>query len=96
MTLRGVDLAEGLEGKVGSMSESLYLRKGMTEGWEMVTVEGEWLTPNKAAKKVGVTSSTVYRWIRKGQLVHYVTPGGTIRIKIEDIVTRVVVEEVEP
>ena len=46
---------------------------------------GEWLTPRKAAKELDVTTSTVYRWIRKGQLTHYVTPGGAIRIKMEDL-----------
>ena len=83
MTLRGVDPAGELEGKVGSMLESLYLRRGLTERW--MTVIGEWLTPKQVSVELGVTPSTVYRWIRKGQLVHYVTPGGAIRIKMEDL-----------
>ena len=45
----------------------------------------EWMTVKEAAKHVGVTSSTVHRWIRKNRLKHYFTPGGTIRICKTDL-----------
>lgn len=65
------------------IEQSLCLRIGGTERW--VTMSCEWLTVKEAAKIVKVTKSTVHRWIRKGNLKYYYTPGGTIRICKEDL-----------
>ncbi len=44
-----------------------------------------WLTPGEAAEKIKVTKSSVYRWLRMGQLKGHVTPGGRVRICEADL-----------
>lgn len=41
-------------------------------------------TATEVAKYCGVTSVTVSRWIRKGKLKAYTTPGGHYRIRERD------------
>lgn len=65
------------------MRQSLFMRLGGTERW--VTMSCEWMTVREAADYLNVTKSTVHRWIRKGNLKYYYTPGGTIRICKEDL-----------
>lgn len=44
-----------------------------------------WLTPGEAAERIKVTKSSVYRWLRMGQLKGHVTPGGQVRICEADL-----------
>ena len=44
----------------------------------------ELLTTSDVAKYCGVTSVTVSRWIRRGKLRAYTTPGGHYRIRKQD------------
>lgn len=46
----------------------------------------EWLTPRQAARKLTVTTASIYRWIRKGELPYSTTPGGRIRICEGDLI----------
>ena len=45
----------------------------------------KWLSPKQVAEELGVTPSSVYRWMRQGTLKYYTTPGGTIRISEDDL-----------
>lgn len=48
------------------------------------------LTPREAAKLLGITAQTIYRWIRTGKLTYTRLPSGLYRIprsEIERILT---------
>ncbi len=45
----------------------------------------QWLTPAEVAKRLQVTKSSVYRWLKNGQLRGYATPGGRVRICEADL-----------
>lgn len=44
-----------------------------------------YIKPREAAKRLGVTRHTIYRWIREGKLRSYATPGDRIMVSEDDI-----------
>ena len=50
----------------------------------MATATDDLLTPRQIADYIGVTDTTVYRWIKNGQLAA-VRIGGTVRVKRTDL-----------
>lgn len=46
----------------------------------MATVTDRLLTPKEAAKVLGVSRCTVYRWLKRGWLTEISLPSGCIRI----------------
>ena len=45
----------------------------------------KWLSVAEVAERLRCNTSTVYRWVKRGLLRSYVTPGGTLRICEGDI-----------
>lgn len=41
--------------------------------------------PSKVAKELGVTTETIYNWIRAGKIRAYRTPTGRLLIEMEDV-----------
>jgi excisionase family DNA binding protein len=46
---------------------------------------GRLLTAREVAELLGVSSETVLRWIRRGDLAAYRLPGGALRFRSEDL-----------
>ena len=61
----------------------------------MSASETEWLSTQEAARRLGVTTRTLYRFVDQGELPAY-RMGRVIRVKANDVETFIEASRIEP
>lgn len=61
----------------------------------MSATEIEWLSTQEAARRLGVTTRTLYRFVDQGELPAY-RMGRVIRVKANDVDTFIEASRIEP